>query len=75
MMGRASLVARAIEDGQLVAPFQIGLISEAKYRFICPVGHEKRPHIAAFEAWAMKEIQSSKHLAKGRRLINASDLL
>ncbi len=75
VMGRASLVARAIEDGQLVAPFEIGLISEAQYRFICPLGNEKRPHIAAFEAWVLKEIQSSKHLATGRTLINASDLL
>ncbi|PJI86261.1 LysR family glycine cleavage system transcriptional activator [Yoonia maricola] len=75
VMGRASLVARALEDGQLVAPFDLGLTSEAQYRFICPLGNERRPHIAAFEAWVLEEIQSSKHIAEGRRLINASDLL
>ena len=75
VMGRASLMARALEEGQLVAPFELGLISEAHYRFICPIGHERRPHIAAFEAWVLKEIQSSKDIAKGRTLVNARDLL
>jgi LysR family glycine cleavage system transcriptional activator len=75
VMGRASLVARAVEDGQLVAPFGMGLISEAQYRFVCPLGNETRPHIAAFEKWVFKEIQASKRIAAGRTLINASDLL
>ncbi|EBA13730.1 transcriptional regulator GcvA [Roseobacter sp. CCS2] len=75
VMGRASLVARALEEGQLVAPFEIGLISQAHYSFVCPLGNERRPHIAAFEAWVLKEIQTSKRIAEGRTLINASDLL
>ncbi len=75
VLGRASLAARALEDGQLVAPFEIGLTSEAKYRFVCPAGNEKRPHLAAFEAWVLTEIESSKRLAQGRKLVSASDLL
>ncbi len=75
VLGRVSLATRALEAGRLVAPFEVGLISDAQFRFICPRGSEKRPHIAAFEAWVMDEIKSSQGFAAGRRLIRASDLL
>lgn len=74
VLGRVSLATRALEAGQLVAPFDVGLISDSKFRFICPKGHEKRPHIAAFEAWVLDEIQASTKFEKGRRLIRAQDL-
>ncbi|WP_375254271.1 transcriptional regulator GcvA [Yoonia sp.] len=75
VMGRVSLATRALEAGRLVAPFEVGLISEAQFRFICPKGNEKRPHIAAFEAWVMEEIKTSTKFADGRRLVHARDLL
>jgi LysR family glycine cleavage system transcriptional activator len=75
VLGRVSLATRALEAGRLVAPFEVGLISDAQFRFICPKGNEKRPHVAAFEAWVMDEIKSSQGFAEGRRLIRASDLL
>ena len=75
VLGRVSLATRALESGRLVAPFEVGLVSESQFRFICPKANEKRPHIAAFEAWVLKEIQTSKKFADGRRLIRASDLL
>ena len=75
VLGRVSLATRALESERLVAPFEIGLISEAQFRFICPPGNEKRPHIAAFEAWVMEEIKSSRGFADGRQLIRARDLL
>ncbi len=75
VLGRVSLATRALEAERLVAPFEVGLISEAQFRFICPPGNEKRPHIAAFEAWVMDEIKTSGKFAEGRRLIRASDLL
>lgn len=75
VLGRVSLATRALEAGRLVAPFEVGLISEAQFRFICPEGNEKRPHIAAFEAWVMEEIKTSTKFADGRRLIHAEDLL
>jgi LysR family glycine cleavage system transcriptional activator len=74
VMGRVSLATRALETGQLVAPFETGVVSEAKFRFICPKGHEKRPHIAAFEAWVLKEIETSKKFVDGRRLVDPRDL-
>lgn len=75
VLGRVSLATRALEAGRLVAPFDLGLISEAQFRFICPLGHEKRPHIAAFEAWVLSQIQTSTKFADGRRLIHARDLV
>ena len=75
VLGRVSLATRALEAGRLVAPFEVGLISEAQFRFICPPGNEKRPHVAAFEAWVLEEIQTSKRFADGRRLVRAGDLL
>ena len=75
VLGRVSLATRALEAGRLVAPFEVGLISEAQFRFICPPGNEKRPHIAAFEAWVLEEIQTSKRFADGRRLVRAGDSL
>lgn len=74
VLGRVSLATRALEAGQLVAPFEIGLVSDAQFRFICPPGNENRPHIAAFEAWVMSEIKTSGKLVDGRRLIRARDL-
>ncbi|MGJ8622108.1 MAG: transcriptional regulator GcvA [Yoonia sp.] len=75
VLGRVSLATRALESGRLIAPFQTGLMSEAKFRFICPAGHEKRPHIAAFEAWVLHEIQSSTKFVEGRRLVDPRDLV
>ena len=75
VLGRVLLATRALEAGQLVAPFELGLISEAQFRFICPQGNEKRSHIAAFEAWLLDEIQTSTKFVDGRRLIDARDLV
>jgi LysR family glycine cleavage system transcriptional activator len=75
VLARVSLATRALESGRLVAPFELGLISEAQFRFICPLGNEKRPHIAAFEAWVMDEIKTSTKFVDGRRLIDARDLV
>lgn len=75
VLGRVSLATRALESGRLVAPFALGLISESQFRFICPLGNEKRPHIAAFEAWVLEQIQTSTKFEDGRRLVHARDLV
>ncbi|MEM9786201.1 MAG: transcriptional regulator GcvA [Pseudomonadota bacterium] len=75
VLGRVSLATRALDSGRLIAPFEVGLLAEAQFRFICPMGNEKRTHIAAFEAWVRKEIQSSHKYEVGRRLVRAVDLV
>ncbi len=71
VLGRVSLATRALEQGQLVAPYRVGLLTQAQFRFICPKGTENQPHIAAFRAWIMAEIQASKAFEAGRDLVPA----
>jgi LysR family glycine cleavage system transcriptional activator len=75
VLGRVSLTTRTLESRRLVAPFELGLISEAQFRFTCPWGNEKRPHIAVFEAWVTDKIKTSAKFVDGRRLIDARDLI
>jgi len=69
VLGRVSLATRALERRQLVAPFRLGLIPPAQFRFVCPSGTESRPHVAAFREWIMQEIQASKAFEEGRDLV------
>jgi len=51
ILGRISLAARLLDEGRLVAPYTVGLRTNAHYRILCVKGTEARPHIAAFRAW------------------------
>ncbi len=75
VLGRVSLASRALEAGRLVAPFDVGIIAEPQFRFVCPEGHEARPNIAAFEAWILEELKPTERLSEGRTLIPSRDLV
>ena len=55
VLGRASLMARDVNEGRLVAPFATGLTTRANFRFVCPRGAEARAPVAAFRAWLKAE--------------------
>ncbi|MCF6444356.1 transcriptional regulator GcvA [Nereida sp. MMG025] len=74
VLGRVSLATRALEQGRLVAPFNVGLVTDAQFRFICPQGHEARPNVKAFHDWVMSEIEASKPFENGRTFIDAKSL-
>lgn len=74
VLGRASLASRALSSGRLIAPFDIGLVADSHFRFVCPDGTQTRPHVAAFEAWVMAEIDRSRAFEEGRRMIPAQDV-
>lgn len=74
MMGRASLASAALTAGQLVAPFDLGIKSDAQYRLLCPEGAQHRPHIAAFLEWVTAEAANLVELEGGRRFIDAADV-
>ncbi len=74
VLGRVSLATRALEAGRLVAPFALGLVADAQFRFICPKGSETRPQVAAFEAWVLEEIQTSLKFEEGRRFVQSRDI-
>lgn len=69
VLGRVSLATRAMEQGRLVAPYRLALVTAAQFRFICPKGAEARPHVAAFEAWILKEIAASRVFEEGRDFV------
>jgi len=69
VLGRVSLATRALEAGRLVAPFKLGLITKAKFRFVCPQGSETRPNIVAFKDWVFREITASRAVEEGRTLV------
>ncbi|MCK0151629.1 transcriptional regulator GcvA [Marivita sp. S6314] len=56
VLARSTVAASALIDGQLVAPFDIALTTNAHFRFVCPQGHETKPHVALFADWLDHEI-------------------
>ena len=74
IMGRATLASAALATGQLVAPFELGIKSDAQYRLLCPDGAQDRPHIAAFLDWVTAEAADLVALEDGRRLVHAADI-
>lgn len=74
VLGRITLATRALEAGQLVAPFALGLIADAQFRIVCPHGHENRPHIKVFRDWVKHEVAMSDRFESERRLVRVGDL-
>lgn len=72
VLGRYSLVERALRDNQLVAPFALAIVLKARYRFVCPIGAETRPQVKAFIDWVMKEVENM-HVCKGKRRFVAQE--
>ncbi len=70
VLGRASLAAKDLKDGRLVAPFNTALSTEATYRVLCAEGAENRPHIAAFLNWLEASAANVEELSKGRRMVS-----
>lgn len=71
---RTSLALHYLARGQLVAPFDIALTTDARFRMLCAQGTENRPQIAAFRSWMMKEIDSVPDGLAGKTLIRVQDI-
>ncbi len=74
LLTRTSLAAQYLANGQLVAPFEIGLTTQARFRFLCAEGTITRPQIAAFHDWLLAEINMIPDGTEGRVLVPVSDL-
>ncbi|WP_342077958.1 transcriptional regulator GcvA [Yoonia sp. SS1-5] len=74
VLGRILLASRDLEAGRLVAPFDLALVPESQFRFVCPKGMENRPQIKAFYDWLVAETALSGQFEKGRRLLRTTDL-
>ena len=69
VMARSTLAAGALNDGQLVAPFDIALSTDAHFRFVCPLGQERKPQVAAFSDWLDEKIGALVAQLPEKRLI------
>ena len=49
-----------VHSGRLVSPFGPELPLGSGYHFVCPKGHEKRPHVRAFRDWLFAEMAETK---------------
>ncbi|MBV2359030.1 transcriptional regulator GcvA [Thalassococcus sp. CAU 1522] len=74
VLTRSSLALPYLASGQLAAPFDIALTTAARFRFLCPKGHETRPQIATFRDWLMQETGAYPDVLSGKTLINVADL-
>jgi len=73
-LGRRALVVKDLADGRLVAPFKVALGTAARFRFLCPLGAENRPQVAAFRDWILAEIEKTAHVTDALRIVQAVDL-
>ena len=74
LLARSSLCGKYLRDGQLVAPFGVGLSTRAQYRFLCHKGSETRPQIAAFRTWIRQEAAGYADLLPGMRIVPVESL-
>ncbi len=74
VLARVSLATQALETGQLVAPFEVGLVCDAHFRFICPQGGEIRPNIAAFHRWIKDKMRASEVFEQNRIFVDSKDV-
>jgi LysR family glycine cleavage system transcriptional activator len=74
VLGRISLAEKDLREGRLVMPIKLGLTTDAKYRFVCPEGHQSRPQVAAFLSWLEAEAADLATYAEGFRFVAAADV-
>ena len=75
VLGRYSLVERALRDKQLIAPFPLAIAVKARYRVVCPKGAETKPQIKAFIEWVLKEVSGMHECTKERLFISQDDII
>lgn len=74
VLSRTSLAQSHLASGQLVAPFDVMLTTPARFRFLCPLGAETRPQVAAFRDWLLGEIRALPSGTEGKRLVPVADV-
>lgn len=74
VLGRYSLVERALHNDQLVAPFPLAIAVKARYRIICLPGAEKRPQVKAFIDWVLKEVENMPKCKGPRHFVAQEDI-
>ncbi len=73
-LGRRTFVVKYLSDGRLIAPFKIALGTAAKFRFLCRLGQEVRPDIAAFRDWISDEMVKTASCPTDMKVVPAEGL-
>ncbi len=73
-LGRRAMIIKDMIEGRLVAPFRTAIESQARFRFLCLQGAEKRPQIAAFKEWFVTEIEKTAHISDEFEIIPIEDV-
>ncbi len=74
VLGRRAMVVKDLHEGRLVAPYKIAIESKAHFRFLCRLGTEDRPQIAAFREWILAEIDKTASVHDQLTLIPVEDI-
>ena len=74
VLGRRAFVVKYLADGRLVAPYKIALATDAQFRFLCRLGQEDRPDIAAFRKWILAEMGKTASCSKDMKIIPVKEL-
>lgn len=69
VLGRISLGAKDLEEGRLVAPFDLALSMKSQTRFICAESAMDRPAVRAFFDWLTAQMQLDPIYARGRQMV------
>ncbi len=70
ILGRHSLAETALRNGQLVAPYDLGVRLTPRYRLLCPLGTQDRPQVRVFLEWIEKEVSQMYQDPTPRRFID-----
>lgn len=73
-LGRRAIILKDLQEGRLVAPFKTAIEMDARFRFLCLEGAEKRPQIAAFRDWFLDEIEKTAHVSDEFTIIHMSEI-
>lgn len=68
-LGRLSVAQLALRSGALVAPFPLALSMPARFRLVCPAGHETRPAVARFREWIKSEVADAAAMTRDWRIV------
>lgn len=74
VLGRRPLMIKDVLDGRLVVPFKQAIETDARFRFLCLPGSEKRPQVRDFRDWYLAEIEKTAHIWGDMQITPVTDL-
>jgi len=73
LLGRTVLVADALAEGRLVAPFDLAIESNYAYWFVCAPDRLDGPRMSAFRTWVRRQTATASLARPVSRILPASE--